>query len=67
MSDDRPDDPRSLPFGSRLRLAFREDPTKGLVVLALFLFGLAFLVAFFVAFWPEISSGVAEALRSLLG
>lgn len=45
-----------LSVADRIRLAFRRDPTKGVLVLLLLLFGVSFLVAGLVVFWNDIVS-----------
>lgn len=69
--DDRPSEvldadgrPRSL--RGRIRLAFRRDPTRGLVILLLALFGLSFLVAGVVVFWSDIVGFVLGPFGSLV-
>lgn len=48
------DDRRPPTLGEQVRIAFREDPTKGLYVLLLFLLGFGFLVAGVVVFWDQL-------------
>lgn len=68
--DDRPPevldaDGRPTSLRGRIRLAFRRDPTRGLVVVLLALFGLSFLVAGVVVFWSDIVGLLLDLLRSL--
>lgn len=56
------EDGRPLSFAGRVRLAFRRDPTKGVVVLLLLLFGAAFLIAGVVVFWNDVVSLLLGAL-----
>lgn len=56
-------DGRPTSLGGRIRLAFRADPTKGLVVLVLFLLGLSFLVAGIAVFWEELLNLVLDLFR----
>lgn len=53
---------RPVSLAGRVRLAFRRDPTKGVVVLLLLLFGLSFLVAGVVVFWDDLVSSLVGLL-----
>lgn len=53
---------RPMSLAGRVRLAFRRDPTKGVVVLLLLLFGLSFLVAGIVVFWDDMVSSLVGLL-----
>lgn len=54
MSDDRPRDPSSWPLRRKIRVAFRNDPTKGVFLLLLLLLAVGFLLAGVLTFWQEL-------------
>ncbi|GAB7094365.1 hypothetical protein JCM30237_15170 [Halolamina litorea] len=53
-------------FRERLKLAIRQSPVRGVVVLLLLLLGLSFLVAGIVAFRDAIWAAVVDAASGLL-
>lgn len=59
-------DGRPTSLRGRIGLAFKRDPTKGLVVLLLALFGLSFLLAGVVVFWNDIVGLLIDFFGSLV-